>query len=138
MTGACFLGIRPAAAAAWASAASKRSMWRRVARSEKASAVAAAAPKALTRAPAISAVEEDGFVRAAEMDRQSPRALGIALGEQGRAAGRLDHLQHRVLGVGRIAVEIKPRRDAVQQAAGEDADIDVRRLHAAGRPRYPA
>src|SRR5205814_2197101 len=125
-------------AAARASAASKRSMWRSVARSEKASAVAAAAPRALTRAPAILAVEEDGFVRAAEMDRQSPRALGIALGEQCRAARWLDHLQHRILGVGGIAVEIKPCRDAVQQAAGEDADIDVRRLHATGRPRHPA
>src|SRR4051812_34955507 len=122
MTGACFFGIRPAAAAARASAASKRSMWRNVARSEKASAVAAAAPRALTRAPAISAVEEDGFVRAAEMDRQSPRACGIASGEQSRAAGRLDHLQYRVVGVGRIAVEVEPCRDAVQQAAGEDRD----------------
>src|SRR3954471_11042630 len=100
MTGACFFGIRPASAAACASAASKRSMWRRVARSEKASAVAAAAPRALTRAPAIgSAVEEDSFVRAADMDRQSPCPPGVAPGKQGRAAGRLDHLQYRVLGV---------------------------------------
>src|SRR5204863_851289 len=99
MVAACFAGIRPASATALASAASKRSMWRRVALSEKASAVAAEAPSALTRAPAMrSDVEEDGFVRAAEMDRKAPGALGILLRQQGRAARRIDHLQHRVLG----------------------------------------
>src|SRR4051812_12455069 len=103
MVAACLAGIRPASAAAFASAASKRSMWRKVLRSEKASAVAAAAPSALTRAPAMgSDVEEDGFVGTAEMDRQAPGALDVLLGQQGRAARRVDHLQHRVLGIRRI------------------------------------
>src|SRR5580658_1240897 len=114
MVAACLAGIRPASAAAFASAASKRSMWRSVLRSEKASAVAAAAPSALTRAPAMSDVEEHGFGRAAEMDRQAPGALAVLLRQQGRAARRIDHFQHRVLGVGRIALEIEARRDAIE------------------------
>src|SRR6478735_3522712 len=100
MVAACFFGTRPAAAAAFASAASKRSIWRSVLRSEKASAVAVAAPSALTRAPAIgSDVEEDGFVGATQMDRQAPCARGVLLRDQGRAARRVDHLQHRILGI---------------------------------------
>src|SRR6476646_3710346 len=138
MVAACLAGIRPASATAFASAASKRSMWLSVLRSEKASAVAEAAPSALTRMPAMSDVEEDGFGRAAEMDRQAPRALAVLLRQQGRAARRIDHLQHRVLGIRRIDVEVQPRRDAVEQAAGEDRDVDVRRLHAARRPRHAA
>src|SRR5690348_18472131 len=101
MVAACFAGISPASATAFASAASKRSMWRSVLRSEKASAVGAAAPSALTRAPAMSDVEEDSFVRPAEMDGQAPRALAVLLGQQGRAARRIDQLQHRVLGIRR-------------------------------------
>src|SRR5438270_998020 len=104
MTAACFFGTRPALAVAWASAASKRSMWRRVAVSEKASAVRDAAPSAFTRRPAMrSAVEEDGFARAADVDRQSPDAGGIAPGDQCRPAHRIDQLQHRILGQRRIA-----------------------------------
>src|SRR5690242_9312034 len=136
MVAACFAGISPASATAFASAASKRSMWRSVLRSEKASAVAAAAPSALTRAPAMSDVEEDGFVRPAEMDRQAPRALAVLLRQEGRPALGIDHLQHRVLGVRRVAVEVEPCRDAIEQAAGEDRDVDVRRLHAALGPRH--
>src|SRR6185437_12336 len=138
MVAACLAGIRPASATAFASAASKRSMWRKVLRSENASAVAEAAPSALTRAPAMSDVEEDGFVRPAEMDRQAPRALAVLFRQQGRATRRIDHLQHRILGIRRIAVEVEPSRDAIEQAAGEDRDVDVRRLHAAGRPRHAA
>src|SRR5579883_2612314 len=119
MVVACFAGISPASATAFASAASKRSMWRKVLRSEKASAVGAAAPSAFTRAPAMSDVEEDGFVRPAEMDRQAPRALGVLLGQQRRPACRIDHLQHGILGVRRIAVEVHPRRDPIEQPAGE-------------------
>src|SRR5690349_8038271 len=120
MVAACWCGIRSASAAAFASAASKRSMWRSVARSENASLVADAAPSALTRAPAIeSEVEEHGFVGAAEMDRQAPRALPVPLCHEGRTPRRLDHLQHRILGIRRIAVEVKPRRDTIEQPAGE-------------------
>src|ERR1700744_5977661 len=128
MVAACCFGISPASPTAFASAASKRSMWRSVLRSEKASDVAAAAPSALTRAPAMSDVEEDGFVRPAEMDRQTPRALVVLLRHQGRTPRRIDQLQHGILGVRRVAVEVEPRRDAIEQAAGEDRDVDVRRL----------
>src|SRR5690349_13489129 len=119
MVAACLAGISPAWAAAFASAASKRSMWRKVLRSEKASAVAEAAPSALTRAPAMSDVEEDGFVRTAEIYRQTPSTFAVLLGQQGRTARRIHHLQHRILGIRRIAVEVQPRRDAIEQAAGE-------------------
>src|SRR3569833_2221841 len=95
MVAACCFGIRPASAAAFANAASKRSMWRSVLRSEKASAVAEAAPSALTRAPAMSDAEEDGFVRTAEMDRQPPRTLAVLLRQQGRSARRIDHRRRR-------------------------------------------
>src|SRR5471032_1402862 len=139
MTAACFFGTRPALAVAWARAASKRSMWRRVAVSENASAVLDAAPSAFTRRPAIgSAVEEDGFVRAADMDRQAPDARTVALGDQRRSARRIDQLQHRILCQRRIAVEIETRREAIEHTAREDGDVDVRRLHAARRPRHPA
>src|SRR5580698_2474604 len=138
MVAACLAGIRPASAAAFASAASKRSMWRSVLRSEKASAVAAAAPSALTRAPAMSDVEEHGFVRTAEMDGQAPGPLAVLLRQQSRAARRIDHLQYGILGIGRIAVEVEPRRDSIEQAAGEDRHVYVWRLHAARRPRHAA
>src|SRR5471032_2474208 len=117
MTAACFFGTRPALAVAWASAASKRSIWRRVAISENASAVLDAAPSAFTRRPAMrSAVEEDGFARAADMDRQAPDAGAVALGDQGRPARGIDQLQHRIFGQRRIAVEIETRREAIEDA----------------------
>ncbi len=44
----------------------------------------------------------------------------------GRPPRRLDQLQHGILGVGRIAVEIEPRRErALKHAAGEDRDVDM-------------
>src|SRR5215475_3890208 len=139
MIGANFLGIRPAPATACASAASKCSMWRKVDVSEKASAVAAAEPSAFTRRPAMgSDVEEDGLFGTAEMGQQAPHALPVALGDQGGAARGIDAFQHRILVVGRIAVEIEPGCHSVEQATGEDRDVDVRRLHAALRPRYAA
>ena len=60
-----------------------------------------------------------------------PNACTIALGNQRAAPCRLDHLQHRILGQCRVAVEIEPRRQPVEHAAGEDGDVDVRRLQAA-------
>src|SRR5262245_17304646 len=143
MTGAAFLGIRPASAAAWASAASKRSMWRSVAKSEKASAASAEEPSALTRRPAIvrrpwSDVEEHGFFGPAEMDRQSPAAAVVAPGDQRVAPRRLDHPEHGIFAKRRIAVEIEPRRQPVEQAAGEQRHVDVRRLQAALRPWHAA
>src|SRR5471032_643763 len=128
ITASCLFGTRPALAVACASAASKRSIWRRVAVSEKASAVLDAAPSAFTRRPAMrSAVEEDGFARAADMDRQAPDAGAIALGDQRRPAGRIDQLQHGIFGQRRIAVEIETRREAIEDAARENRDVDVRR-----------
>src|ERR1043165_5189432 len=107
MIGANFLGIRPAPAAACANADSKCSMWRKVDVSEKASAVAAAEASEFTRRPAMgSDVEEDGLFGTAEMDRQTPHTLPVALGDQGGPARGIDALQHRILAVGRIAVEI--------------------------------
>src|SRR5260370_20558162 len=98
MAGTNFLGISPASAVACARAASKRSMWRNVAVSEKASAVLAAEPSAFTRRPAMrSAVGENGLVGAAETDPQAPDAPQVALGAPGRPPPPPATLQHRVL-----------------------------------------
>ena len=50
-----------------------------------------------------------------------------------RRAG-LDQLQHGIVAERRIAVEVEPRRQAIEHAAGEDRDVDVRRLQAAPHP----
>ena len=55
----------------------------------------------------------------------------VAPGDQRVAARRLDQLQHGIVAERRIAVEIEPRRQAIEHAAGEDRDVDVRRLQAA-------
>ena len=60
--------------------------------------------------------------------RQTP---AVAPGDQRGAARRLDQLQHGILGQRRIAVEIDSRRQPVEDAAGKDRDVDVRRLQAA-------
>src|SRR5690242_3700331 len=139
MGGTYSAGIRPAPAAACASAASKRSMCRKVASSEKAPAVRAAAPSALTRRRTIgSNVEEDGFVGSAEMDRQAPCSLVVPLGEQCRAPLRLDLLQHRIVRVRRVALEVEARRQTVEHTAGEDRDVDMRRLQTTLGPRHAA
>lgn len=85
-----------------------------------------------------SAVEEDGFVRPAQMDRQLPVSRSIAPGDQGGTTGRLDQLQYGVLAQLGIALEIEPRRQPVKHAAREHRDVDVRCLQAARRPWHTA
>ena len=101
-------------------------------------AVSAAEPSAFTRRPAIfSAVEEDGLQPRRRWawigNCHTPAPSGLAT-RVGRRAGSIS-FKHRILGQGqRIALDIEPRRQPDEHAAGEDRDIDVRRLQAARGP----
>ena len=107
--------------------------------SEKASAASTEEPSALTR-PA-----GHGQTSKKTVSLGPPRSIGrrqapvvITLGDQRVAARRLDQLQHGIVTERRISVEVEPRRQPIEHAAGEDRDVDVRRLQAARRPRHAA
>ena len=87
-----------------------------------------------------SGVEEHRLVGALQADVEAVEAgLGrIGLGHQRVAAVGRHQRQDRVGGVGRIAGEVDAREQPLQQAAREDADIDVRRLQRAAGTRHLA
>src|SRR5580658_2623948 len=93
-------------------------------------------------APCASDVQEHRLVRALQMDVEDVDGLAVALGSPGDqrlAAGfRLDHVEHRVGGVGALFVgEIHPRVEADVDAARDDpeADMGCRRAAFAQRRR---
>ena len=81
-----------------------------------------------------SGVEEHGFVLALKMNvERVSRLAGPASGNKGRARILRHQRQDRIARVGGFIGEIDARKQPLEQAAREDADIDVRRLSTAVR-----
>ena len=71
--------------------------------------------------------EEDGLIVApAQADVEAPRRRRPAVGRAARPARSPASREHRVGGVGRVAVEVGAGDDAVEQAAGEHRHGEVR------------
>src|SRR4051812_5921948 len=79
-----------------------------------------------TRSPGCSEGEEDGLMFALEVDAEGVPAVPGG-SDQRRAAVRNERREHGIGGVRvRLVGEVDAGRDAVQQAAREDGDGDVR------------
>src|SRR3954464_14867190 len=118
----------PAAACARPSAASKSSMARSQARPETCSAT----PPRASTPEKTSDTEEDGLTLALQDDVEAVAVLA-RLDEQ-RVAALLGHaLEHRVAAVVLVG-EVDPGHAAVEHAAREHVDVDVRRLAVAEPP----
>src|SRR6187431_176265 len=84
------------------------------------------------RSPGSSEPEEDGFTVPLKVDVEAVAAV-LDGGDQRLTPLRPERGQQRVGGVGlRLVAEVDARRDAVEQAAREHRDGDVRRLAALG------
>src|SRR4051812_32736855 len=83
--------------------------------------------------------EEDGLIGALEMDVEAVAAVLAGRDEGGPGIVVREAGEHRVGGVGLLLVlEVQPRDDLVQEAAGEDRQVDVRGLLAAVRRGHRA
>src|SRR5215207_10221915 len=84
------------------------------------------------RSPGSSEGEEDGLtISPLEQDVEGVGARAVGLGDERRALGLPEAREQGVGGVGLgLVAEVQARRDAVQQAAREDGDGEVRRLAA--------
>src|SRR5262249_48877779 len=115
--------IRPSRAHARARAASTSSSACSQARSE----TSAVTPPRAYVPPNSSDVEEDGLAGALEADVESVAIVGAA-GEQRRAPLVGDAVRHRTFRDADAGAEVP------QQAAGEDVDLEVRRVGDDDRP----
>src|ERR687891_236194 len=126
--------MTPAAASARARATSASSM---AASSAWSLTAAATGPRARIPAwrPPSSGIEECRLVRSLEVDVE-PIAVGAALGDKACPLLLIaDRAENGVGGIGgHFVCEVDPGRDGLQQAAGEDQEVDARRL-VRGSPR---
>src|SRR3954465_3549970 len=85
-----------------------------------------------------SRLEEDRLVLALQADVERVGTVAGAVRNQGLARLLGHERQDRVAGVAGLVLEIDAREQAPQDATGEDADVNVRRLHGAIGARYRA
>src|SRR5215207_8243967 len=88
-------------------------------------------------AGAGSGLEEHGLVLALEADVEAVGPRAGAARDQRRAAPAGNEGEDRIALVSRLAIEIDAGEEPAQDAAGEHADIDMRRLRRAVRARHP-
>ena len=92
-------------------------------------------------AEGLSRLEEHRLVLALEADVEDvaadARRRAVARATSVVAAIGRHQRQDRVAGVGRLVGEIDAREQPLEQAAREDADVDVRRLQRRRRVRAP-
>src|SRR3954453_8888412 len=129
MPSAAASGTSPTAAQPRTSAASTSSMAWSHARPVTASA---APPRAKTPDQTASEGEEDGLTVALEPDVEAVAAVAVGRGEQRAPAHCRDGGEDGIGGVRLFLVgEVDPRDAAVEQAAREDGDVEVRPLERA-------